>query len=440
MFLDFDVKVSVGKIAEVQSIDTRSRYELAPLEENEITGTVPLSFTARMGRLTGYKIYGNSRHEESPNLIIDWLSKISTTYQCTMEKTATSLTIHSTGGVKSGYPGTWNGSDTKFTVKPNTTYRLSWDYVGTRDESFVCIFPYISGNPQASFTLPFINGSGTFTTDANVTEIGMTFNLRGTDENLLTTADYLTVSNLMLEENPTGEVVYRPYGGTILAVGDLVSSGTYAGKYRIPVTITGTGNDTQTVDIYLNEPLRKVGAYADYIDFERQKVCRVIKTVTTNGDSWNSYSQNNQFSISCIHLMNKLPLVDDNSVMTESSLYPGASAADEWQNRSTTDYRCIAVNDTHFELLVVDNISFPSRNLTEFGNLLRQLYNAGTPMKIWYINSDSDDTSDPPTAAVYEEESITLPALSVYGGSNTLTVGTEVQPSEVEVKGKIKGV
>ena len=94
MFLDFDVKVSVGKIAEVQSIDTRSRYELAPLEENEITGTVPLSFTARMGRLTGYKIYGNSRHEESPNLIIDWLSKISTTYQCPMEKTATSLTIH----------------------------------------------------------------------------------------------------------------------------------------------------------------------------------------------------------------------------------------------------------------------------------------------------------------------------------------------------------
>ena len=36
------------------------------------------------------------------------------------------------------------------------------------------------------------------------------------------------------------------------------------------------------------------------------------------------------------------------------------------------------------------------------------------------------------------ESSITLPAISTLAGTNTLTVGTEVQPSSVEIKGRIK--
>ena len=36
------------------------------------------------------------------------------------------------------------------------------------------------------------------------------------------------------------------------------------------------------------------------------------------------------------------------------------------------------------------------------------------------------------------ELDITLPALPTLSGTNTLTVGTEVQPSGVEIKGRIK--
>ena len=36
------------------------------------------------------------------------------------------------------------------------------------------------------------------------------------------------------------------------------------------------------------------------------------------------------------------------------------------------------------------------------------------------------------------ESSVTLPEISVTAGTNTLTVGTEVQPSSVEIKGRIK--
>lgn len=73
-----------------------------------------------------------------------------------------------------------------------------------------------------------------------------------------------------------------------------------------------------------------------------------------------------------------------------------------------------------------------------FQNLLQQLDTAGNPFEIWYINSDSENVSDPPAAAVYEEESITLPALSAEGGVNLLSVGTAVQPSQVWIKGKIQ--
>ena len=36
------------------------------------------------------------------------------------------------------------------------------------------------------------------------------------------------------------------------------------------------------------------------------------------------------------------------------------------------------------------------------------------------------------------ESSVTLPEISVTAGTNTLTVGTEVQPSSIEIKGRIK--
>lgn len=48
--------------------------------------------------------------------------------------------------------------------------------------------------------------------------------------------------------------------------------------YRIPVKV----NDNVT-NIYLNEPLRKVGDYEDYIDFENQKVVRNVKVVDDTG-------------------------------------------------------------------------------------------------------------------------------------------------------------
>ncbi len=46
-------------------------------------------------------------------------------------------------------------------------------------------------------------------------------------------------------------------------------------------------------DIYLDEPLRKIGDYADYIDFKKQVVVRKIKKYTLSAnETWNSWSAN----------------------------------------------------------------------------------------------------------------------------------------------------
>ena len=57
-------------------------------------------------------------------------------------------------------------------------------------------------------------------------------------------------------------------------------------------------------------------------------------------------------------------------------------------------------------------------------------------LSTWYANGD-------PLIIDYiivepVEEQVTLPALPVLPGTNTLTVGTEVQPSGVEITGRIK--
>lgn len=48
------------------------------------------------------------------------------------------------------------------------------------------------------------------------------------------------------------------------------------GKYKIPVVCSDGQGNCVTKNIYLDEPLRKIGNYADYVDFENQKVVRQV--------------------------------------------------------------------------------------------------------------------------------------------------------------------
>ena len=63
----------------------------------------------------------------------------------------------------------------------------------------------------------------------------------------------------------------------------------YAGNWKLQVEIGTVLTDYEpyvepvTTNIYLNEPLRKVGDYVDYIDFKNQKVFRNVEVLDDTG-------------------------------------------------------------------------------------------------------------------------------------------------------------
>ena len=93
----------------------------------------------------------------------------------------------------------------------------------------------------------------------------------------------ITVNNLVfkpqLEEGSTA-TDYEPYG------------------YKIPITVSN-GTTTNTTNIYLKEPLRKIGDTADYLDLVNKKVVRNVKELILNGtENWTKYTTvNNHYQL-----------------------------------------------------------------------------------------------------------------------------------------------
>ena len=91
----------------------------------------------------------------------------------------------------------------------------------------------------------------------------------------------------------------------IQSVGDLITDteSEYYGKYKIPITVSGNNLLQTTTNLYLDKPLRKVGDYADYIDFKNQKVIRNVKEVTYNGtENWKYNDTDNVIYLSINNL------------------------------------------------------------------------------------------------------------------------------------------
>jgi len=200
----------------------------------------------------------------------------------------------------------------------------------------------------------------------------------------------------------------------IESVGDLVtdSTDTNYGKYKITVS---DGTNSTTTNIYLDEPLRKIGNYADYIDFENQKAIRKIgKFILKGNEVWDYMLDNthpefysyiggsyNLGSIICYctHFIGK----------TRNQLYAGQSGIACAGNyvRVTQDVTDVFNND-----------------VTTFKNWLSTQYNNSTPVEIEYIR------------ATELEESITLPTIPSIKGTTIYSVGTKVQPSNMYIKYK----
>lgn len=168
-----------------------------------------------------------------------------------------------------------------------------------------------------------------------------------------------------------------------------------------------------TTHIYLDEPLRKVGDYSDYIDFKKQKVVRNIKEITLNGsENWRLQGTNENGIISFIY-----------SISNETA-------------PSTTN---ISALSTHYSYKMTS-----LSNATEQGFFVQR--GGITNLYIRMFNEDIADIAAFKTwlsennvmiyyqMAIPTEEPISLPTLQTFKGTTIMSVDTTVLPSNIKAK------
>ena len=195
--------------------------------------------------------------------------------------------------------------------------------------------------------------------------------------------------------------------------GDLVTTGEHAGEFAIPLSVSGTD-----YPLYLSEPLRKIGDYADTVASDGVVTRRIKRLVLDGTENWSS-SRNAfgyRFSLGVPDAVQSDLTVGAKSVCTHVSLVATGGTYNTKNSYTITGSHelIIALDETH------DLISFKA--------FLAAQYAANTPVCVWYV------LASPVT------ETTTAPTITPSAGANTLSAGTTLAPSEVSITGKIKEV
>lgn len=199
-------------------------------------------------------------------------------------------------------------------------------------------------------------------------------------------------------------------------VGDLVTdkNDENYGKYKIPVKV----NDTIT-NIYLDEPLRKVGDCADYIDFENKKVVRKTAYKFFDGtEDWKIYNGNTSDGGKLFYLddsVNKQPYYKEllSNYFTKSE---DSGTIGTWM-----PYKC---RFQYYQTGIFASskrlyISTKHTSVSEFKSWLNNL-----EIPVYIIFSIIEPT----------EETVELPDILTAKGTNIITVDTTIEPSNMEVE------
>lgn len=169
----------------------------------------------------------------------------------------------------------------------------------------------------------------------------------------------------------------------------------------------------QTTHIYLDEPLRKVGDYADYIDFKNQKIVRNAAKATLNGsETWTQTANTSEGVYQGFALSNSAyNIPKGNNLVCFSDKFPYLSSAVE---KNTIR---MEKNSAYTLRIIIGAEYVPDLELSTFKTWL-----STNNVKIVY-----------PLAAP-TEESIALPALKTFKGKSIISADTTVLPSNIKVK------
>ena len=180
---------------------------------------------------------------------------------------------------------------------------------------------------------------------------------------------------------------------------------------KIPILTTqGSAN------IYLSEPLYKIGDYADTINSDGTITRRIGKVVLDGTENqWGLYETDafppqRPYALYQIYTSNSLSLGGETYSSCYSDIAPYGLNSDTRQEGELGVYLVTSGNEIAFQLEAAKN-SFP--DVAAWRTYLSQ-----NPVTVYYILAT-------PTI-----ESITAPSIPTIEGANSITVDTTVQPSE----------
>lgn len=189
----------------------------------------------------------------------------------------------------------------------------------------------------------------------------------------------------------------------ISSVGDLVtdaSSENY-GKYAVNIKSQNADKTvSSTKTIYLDEPLRGVGDYTDYVDVESGKIIRKVGVKTFNGtENWGYRSQEPDFILTNAFTdANSIKLVRDSFLCNYFTIntYSGVVVDKTFQ---------IWSNGTTLGVM-----NFDYTDITSFKSWLAGLSSSGNPLTFNYVLATAIETS------LTESQIQTLKSLPTYEG------------------------
>ena len=373
-----------GKVYKINNGQVTTGYEKETITDGVIAN-------ANEGETIDYKIYGNSVQDGDPapdnpveiqsvgDLITEGEYKdkykipitVSGKNLFNIERIFKDISTYENGCYKFDAGRSWslyhNGINSlKF--KENTQYTL-------KIKGYV---EYKNANEPSNWRIVFVYDDGTtsykllnYTTE---TEITYTSKSGATVDKVAIEYGYngtVYISQIQLEEGATA-TEYEPY------------------------------QEPKTTNIYLNEPLRKVGDYADYIDFKNKKVVRkIVKQQLSSDWTWKDYGTDGAHANNLTYVG-----VDKTTVLSEY----GKSTKISY-NFSNDNLNRIAINYNWFGIT----------NVTELKEKLATLEANGKPFTVYHPIS---------TPA---EETIELSEILTHKGTNIITVDTNTKPSKTEI-------
>ena len=361
-----------GKIYKINNGQVTTGYEKETITDGVIAD-------ANEGETIDYKIYGNSVQDGEPSpdnpVEIQSVGDLVTEGEY-KDKYKIPVTVSGKNLFDGITDKNWQLSNTEikagttpqckvFKVTPGTTYTISGDF--SKMNSQIIRAAFTAEQPQIGTQLiEYDNTAGnvkTITVPSNANYLV----LRLENSEISDWKEY----NIMMEKGATA-TEYEPY------------------------------QEPKTTNIYINEPLRKVGDYADYIDFKNKKVVRkIVKQQLSSDWTWKDYGTAGAHANNLTYVG-----VDKTTVLSEY----GKSTKISY-DFSNDNLNRIAINYNWFGVT----------NVTELKEKLATLEANGKPFTVYHPIS---------TPA---EETIELSEILTRKGTNIITVNTNIKPSKTEI-------